>query len=173
MPYYDIVFEGCSADGNAARKLGFAKIGVIPEDISFVELERSGMKDRGCIVSGPSGSLISAAAGGVAGIYIPDYNIDKRLIRTMADNRTVLCISLSDPMRLYGLRRSRLLFKMGKLFSYAKKEKVPVSFITMARSDSMMCSYMQIIEIAKLVGADEDYARESVGVTNKALLVGR
>ncbi len=170
MPYYDIVFEGCSAGDDAARKLGFAKIGVMPKDIQFVDLAHGGMKDRDCIVTGPQGNLISAASSGVAGIYIPDCNIDKKLIQTMADNGTALCISLSDLMRAYGLRRSRLLFKMGKLFLYAKKEKVPVSFATMAQNDSMMCSYMQIIEIAKLVGADEEYARKSLRETNKALL---
>lgn len=170
MPYYDIVFEGCSADGGTVRKLGFSKIGVIPKDIGFADLSAKGNNDRNCIVTGPPGKLLSAANGGVAGIYIQDYTIDRKLIQTMADNSCVLCIALADLMPLYGLKRSKLMFRIGKLVSAARKERASVGFLTMAKSDSAMCSYMQIIEIAKLLGADEDYARKSLSVANKSLL---
>lgn len=171
--YYDIVFDSCNVDEELSARLGFARVGIIPKDIGFAELGKRGAGgEKKVIASGPVGSLISAANSGVAAIYINDAKIDKKLIAAMEDNETVLCISLSGIMELYGLKRSHLLFKACKLFSYAKKEGVDTAFVTLAKSRSGMCSYMQMIELAKLVGASEDYARHSVSEINKRLVVG-
>jgi len=171
LPYYDIVFEGCNADEKTARKLGFEKIGVIPKDIMLLDLDRKKFGgEKRCIASGSAGNLSSAVSSGVAAVYLKEPIIDKSLIAKMADNSTILCISLSEITSLYGLKRSRTMLKVGRLFLYAKKKDVPVSFITAARSDSLMCSHMQMVELAKLLGADEEYARVSIGETNKMLL---
>jgi hypothetical protein len=173
LPYYDIVFETCKVDDSLAARLGFGRILTIPRDIEFIDVGKRGIgNEKRAIASGPVGSLTSAANAGVAAILIGDAQIDKKLITAMADNDTVLCIPLSEIMGLYGLKRSRLMFKMGKLFSYARKEGLDVSFTTLARSNSMMCSYMQMVELAKLLGVGEDYARKSVGEVNKRLVIG-
>ncbi len=172
MPYYDIVFDSCNIDDALSAKLGFSRIGMIPNDIGFADLSKRGASgEKNLIASGPVGNLIGAAGSGVSAIYIPDYQIDKKLIATMADNEAILCVSLSDVMEPYGLKRSQLIFRIGKLFAYAKKEGVDVAFLTLAKARSRMCSYMQIIELAKLIGADEDYARRSVGEINGRLLM--
>ncbi len=169
--YYDIVFDTCKVDGSLSARLGFSRIWTVPKDIGFTNLESRGPSgDRNVIATGPAGKLISAANGGVAGIYIGSSEIDKKLIASMADNGVVLCIALSDIMEPHGLKRSHLIFKAGKLFAYAKKEGVDVAFVTLAKSRSYMCSYMQMVELAKLIGADEGYARRSIGETNKRLI---
>ena len=172
MPYYDIVFESCEIDDNLAARLGFGKILTIPKDVELIELGKRGIgNDKNVIASGPVGSLVSAANAGAAAVLVGDAEIDKRLIAAMADNDTVLCMPLSDIMGLYGLKRSRLMFKMNRLFTYARKQGVDVSFATLARSNSTMCSYMQIIELARLLGVPEGYARKSISEVNRRFVV--
>jgi hypothetical protein len=171
LPYYDIVFESCTIDKQLEDKLGFGKIGVIPRDIGFAELDKHALgNERKVIATGPAGKLISAVNSGVPAVCIANADVEKDLIAAMSDNGTVLCVPLSEMMGLYGLKRSRLFFKMGKLFTYARKHDVEVSFVTLARSRSMMCSNMQVLELAKLVGATEDYARKSINEVNKGLV---
>ena len=169
--YYDIVFDSCKVDDDLSARLGFSKIGIIPKDIGFINLETRGPSgEKNVIAAGPVGKLISASNSGIASIYVNNAEIDKKLLASMADNGVVLCIALSDIMEPHGLKRSHLIFKLGRLFAYAKKEGLDVAFVTLARSRSSMCSYMQMIELAKLVGADEDYARKSVSEINKKLM---
>lgn len=169
--YYDIVFDTCMVDDGLSARLGFSRIGIIPRDIGFADLGAKGLGgDKRVIAGGPGGKLISAANAGVAGIYIGNAEIDRKLLASMADNGVALCIALSDMMEPHGLKRSHLMFRMGKLFAHARKEGVDVAFVTLARSRSSMCSYMQMVELAKLIGADEDYARRSISETNKRLM---
>ncbi len=170
--YYDVVFSSCNIDSDLESRLGFSKIGVIPESIAFVDLQERGVgKERKAIASGPAGKLIQAVNMGVSAVYLKEMEADKKLISSLADNGVALCISLSDIMELYGLRRSHAIFKAGRLLSSARKGGVDVAFVTLARSRSSMCSYMQMVELAKLMGADEGYARKSISEANRRLVV--
>jgi hypothetical protein len=170
--YYDIVFSSCNIDGSLVSRLGFSKIGVIPDSIAFLDLEKQGVgKERKVIASGPAGKLISAANMGVAAVYLKGMEADKKLMASLADNGVALCISLSDITENDGLRRSHTIFKAGRLLSSARKNGVDIAFVTLARSRSSMCSYMQIVELAKLIGAEESYARKSISEVNGRLVV--
>lgn len=172
MRYYDIAFDSCNIDASLEKRLGFEKIGVIPKDIGTVSADnRRPERNSRCIAYGSTGNLIGAASGGVAAVYLGEPNIDKKLMAALSENGTTLCLYISDVTSLYGLKRSRLLYKTGKLFAYADKQGIPVSLVTGAKSNSMLCSFMQIIELAKLFGVDESYARKSLGETNRRLLV--
>ena len=172
MRYYDIVFDSCNVDEKVERKLGFDKIGVIPRDIEMIDVDRKKPeRNCRCIAYGSFGNLLGSVNMGVAALRLQEPTIDKRLIAAMAENGTALCIPISDITSLYGLKRSRTLYKIGKLFAYVKKAGVDVSLITGARSDSMLCSYMQIIEVARLFGADEADTRRSLSEVNRGLLV--
>ena len=59
---------------------------------------------------------------------------------------------------------------MGKLLDYSLGIKLEVCFATFAKSNLNLCSYMQLIELAKLLGADEDYARKSISSVTKSLV---
>ncbi len=172
MRYYDIVFDSCNVDEKVERKLGFERIGLIPRDVALLDVDRKKPeRNSRCIAYGSLGNLLGAANMGVAALRMREPTIDKRLIAAMAENGTALCIPISDITSLYGLKRSRTLYKVGKLFVYAKKAGVDVSLVTAAEDDSMLCSYMQIIEVAKLFGAQEADARRSMSEVNKRLLV--
>jgi hypothetical protein len=58
---------------------------------------------------------------------------------------------------------------VSKLFEYAKKSKIDVMFVTLARSNAFLCSCMQLVEIAKLIGAEEEYAKRSISSANSVV----
>ena len=45
---------------------------------------------------------------------------------------------------------------------YAIKRGIRVAFVSLAGSEEMLCSPVQLIELAKLLGVKEEYARKSV-----------
>ncbi len=172
MHYYDLVFETCDISEHLERKLGFEKIIVANHGIDVVDLDTrnfDGKKNIVGIGKNPN-RLSSAVKSGISAVSLAEPTIDKGLIAAMEDNGCILCIGLSDIMSYYGMKRTRLIYKMNKLFEYSRK-KVGVSFVTLAKSNSMMCSYMQMIELAKMIGADESYARKSISEINEKLLV--
>ncbi len=172
MHFYDVVFDSCGVDAELERKLGFQKIGVAGVDVAVVDLDKGRGAAGGAVAVGRDrGELISAVKGGASGVVINGSEIEKELIKAMVDNACALFIQLSDVMHYFGIRRSRLIYRDWKLFSYARKAGLDVGFLTLARSRAVMCSYMQMIELAKIIGADERYARESISRVNGALLV--
>jgi RNase P/RNase MRP subunit p30 len=106
-----------------------------------------------------------------AAIIIQDLKIDKKALGQMRDANITLCLATSTLTASSGLYRSRNLYMMRKLFDYARSIKLDVSFITLAHSNSHLCSYIQLLELAKLVGAEEEYARKSISKTNCSLVM--
>lgn len=104
-------------------------------------------------------------------VAFPDSKIDKKALEQMRDRGITLCLPTSVITDSYGLQRSRNIYMMGKLFTYARSIKLDAAFVTLAKSNAHLCSYMQLIELAKLVGADEEYARRSIGQINKSLVI--
>ena len=170
MRYYDIVMDTCTVSERLERMLGFARIGVSGRGVDVVAADKSSAGSGVVVVGKDAARLASAAKSAAAAICLEEPAVDKELLRAMADNGCALCIPLSRIMESFGMRRPRLIYKTERLFSAAKREGVPVAFVTLARSNSLMCSYMQLIELAKMVGADEQYARNSISVTNKGLI---
>lgn len=173
MHYYDLVFETCTVNESIERKLGFEKIIVANNGIRVVDLDNRNFDGEKRIIGigKDSTRLASAIKSGIPAVSLAEPTIDKNLIETMRDNGCALFIRLSDIMSFYGMKRTRLIYKMGRLFEYSMR-KVDIGFITLAKSNSMMCSYMQMIELAKMIGADEGYARKSISETNGKILVG-
>ncbi|MCL5115031.1 MAG: hypothetical protein M1528_00630 [Candidatus Marsarchaeota archaeon] len=172
LAYYDLVFGSCDIDSELPGRLGFKKIGIVDEDIQVVDVS-GGKKANStdAIAVGPAGAaLIGEASRGVKSILIKDYSLDNSLVAAIAENNTILVMPVSDLMKVSGIKRSRLMFKMQRLVESAKKHKIQVAFVTMADSRGNMCSYMQLIELSKLIGADGDYARRSVSETNRVLV---
>ena len=47
---------------------------------------------------------------------------------------------------------------------------IKVAFVSLAGSEEMLCSPVQLIELVKLLGVKEDYARSSLSETNGVLV---
>jgi RNase P/RNase MRP subunit p30 len=172
MEYYDLVSGSCGTDEGMAHRLGFKKIFKAGTDIRLTNLDepKSRGADSGIIMSSDKARLLACAKGDVRAVIISDSRIDKKLIAQMSENDIALCIPVSAITSGYGLARSKTTYMMGNLFTYAKKSKIDIAFVTLAGSRMQMASAMQLIELAMLVGADEAYARDSISRVNKGLM---
>lgn len=97
--------------------------------------------------------------------------INKKAMEQMNEREIALCIPMNAIMSSYGLQRSRALYMTSKLLRHAMDIKLDVSFATFARTRLQLCSYMQLIELAKLLGADEGFARKSLSETNRSMVI--
>ncbi|MCL4381013.1 hypothetical protein M1141_01925 [Candidatus Marsarchaeota archaeon] len=146
MEYYDIVLGSCAFDEQTGKRLGFRKIFKVDPG-----------QGRGIAYSSDKRAMHLVKDNEVSAVICADYRIDKKLIQLMRKRNAVLCIPLPSAKQRFAL--SKDLYRLQNLFSYAMKSKVRATFISLAQSREYMCSYMQLIEFAKFVGATEDYAR--------------
>ena len=116
--------------------------------------------------------LEEASKGGARALIIEDMRTDRSLIETMAKKGTALCMPVGAITSKEGIERSRAIFMMSGLFSYAKHRGLHVGFVSLAQSKTGLCSSMQLVELARLVGADEQYAKYSISTVNRWIANG-
>ena len=163
--------DSCVIDGQLAQRLGFKRIFTAGKEMKLTNIDDPKVKgvSGGIIAGADKAKLLNCARGDVKAIIVTDSRIDKKLIEHMANNDLVLCIPLSSITSSYGLGRQRTIYLTKKLFTYARKSKIEVSFITLARSPMYQTSSAQLIALAMLLGADEQYARRSISAVTKGL----
>lgn len=173
MKYYDLVANSCEVSGDMAKRLGFEKIFRAGIDIKLIDVDiEKGTSCDDCIAYGANKKrLATLASSGARGIAIKDMRGDGRLLNIMSENDCILCVPTNIFTSSTGIERSKLIYRAEILLNVARKKHIKVSFISVAESKLHMCSYMQLIEIAKLIGANEQFARSSISTVNKELLV--
>ncbi len=169
MECYDLVSETCEFDEQFAKRLGFKKIFAINKDIKAVGHGSESSNVDGIAFGKDKAQLFALVRHGARFIAITDSYIDKKLMHGIKENKTVLCMPMSIITASYGPERARNTYRMKKLFDAARKMGIEVAFVSMAKTKDYMNSYMQLIELARLVGADERYARYSIGEVNKKI----
>ncbi|MEM0149394.1 MAG: hypothetical protein QXW10_00660, partial [Candidatus Micrarchaeaceae archaeon] len=159
MAYYDMVMESCSSADSMAKLLGYNKIMVAGRDFKLADAGKD-VDVKGMVAISDSPKELIKAAKRLASAVIP-FNLqpDRLLVSALRDNDVTLLIPFSIIVSARGLAMSRNLHYASKLLAYARKKKVNVGFITLARSTLYMESYMQLIGLAKLIGASEEEAR--------------
>lgn len=172
MDFYDIVSQDCKVDDSFAKKLGFKKVFVLNKDIKAVGHGNEKEDDiYDSIAFGKAKEqLMSLVKRGAPAVAITDSYIDKKLMDTIADNKCMLVMPMSIITSSYGVERSRNIYRMSKLYDYARRKKIEVVFASMAKTPQYMNSYSQLIELAKLIGADEQYARSSMNKLTKSIV---
>lgn len=172
MNFYDIVSETCQVDGAMEKKLGFKKIFTINKDIRAVGRgdENRKLTER-CIAFGRAKEqLLALAKNGASAVAITDSYIDRKLMEVIRENNCVLCMPMSTITASYGVERARNIYRMSRLYRDARKRGIEVCFASMAKTRLNLNSYMQLIELAKLLGADERYARYSISEITKSMV---
>ncbi len=167
LEFFDIAHAGV-ADDAACKALGFGRILAMEKDISVSRLASDKIEDS--IFIGRGDALQIAAKRRPKAICITDFRIDRSLIAAMRDREIALCIGFNDIISSVGLRRQAMLYMSSRLFDYARKKDVEVAFASMANSKVMLLSYVQLIELAKLIGADDAYARRSLSMVTPGLI---
>lgn len=173
MKYYDLVANSCEFSNDIVKKLGFERILRAGIDIKFMDVDtEKGAPCGNCIAYGTNKKRLAAfASSGARGIAIKDMRGDGKLLNIMGENDCILCVPTNIFTSSTGIERSKLLYRAEILLNVARKKHIKVSFISAAESKLHMCSYIQLIEIAKLVGAEERFARNSISAVNGELLV--
>jgi hypothetical protein len=172
LDFYDIVSETCKFDSSLVKRLGFKKIFVLNTDIKAAGhgSENQRLSESSIAFGMDKNQLTTLVKNGATAVAITDSYIDKKLMDTINKEKCVLCLPMINITASYGVERSRNIYKMSKLFAYARKAGIDVCFASMAKTPAHMNSYMQLIELAKLVGSDEQYARHSISVITKSIV---
>jgi myo-inositol-hexaphosphate 3-phosphohydrolase len=152
--------------------LGFRRIFLAGKEIKVVDGSHYKNSDveKSIFVDVGKGDLFAILNLSPSAIVFSDMKINKKALEQMNERKIALCMPMSTLTSSYGLSRSRSLYMMSKLLTHARKIKLDVSFVTLAKSRTNLCSYIQLLELAKLIGADEEYARKSISEINKSLV---
>ncbi|MCL4383017.1 MAG: hypothetical protein M1168_03070 [Candidatus Marsarchaeota archaeon] len=158
MDYYDIAADSCNIDATIEKKLGFKKIFKISIDSKNSKIVyQNNFKLKKLI-----------KLNKISAVICDDYKIDKKLLKLISKNKIILCIPIPNTKQRFNL--SRDLYKISNLFLYSNKNKILATFITFAKSNKYLCSYIQLIEFAKFIGADDQYAKFCLSEINKILI---
>ncbi len=145
------------------KVLGFDKIFISEKDIDI-------SSNKSKIGLSSDKNIIRIVRSGGIGVIFDNYRIEGKLIAEMKANDSVAYIPLYKITESYRLYRSREIYKASKLIKYLKRKRISIGFITFTESVEGMCSYMQIMELAKLIGADEDMAKKGISEINEKLI---
>jgi histidinol phosphatase-like PHP family hydrolase len=154
------------------KRLGFRRILVENTDLRVEHVDRNIGRFGASIAYGSDiKRLYEHSRNGTRALAISSAEIDFKLLESMKDNGTALCIPLNAILTsLTPHDLSRSIYRNAHLVARAKKYSLDIAFITFAHSMTYMCSSIQIIELAKLLGADERYARYSLSAVNNTLV---
>lgn len=171
VPYYDIVMGQAASDSKFAGRLGFRRVFDAVADIGvLMQGEGAKVPNKPFIAIGhDAGWLTNMMKNGAVALVVERNDADRKLLAAMRDHDTVLLVPFGQLTGLFGIRRTRTMYFMQAMVRTAMKMKVRVGFASLAASRLQMCSYMQLIELAKLVGAPEKLAREALEKVNKEL----
>ncbi len=169
MEFYDIVSETCAFEPQFAERLGFKRIFILGKEIIAAGSKGIGNREVPAIAFGRGEQLFQLMKHGARAVSVTDSYIDRRLLASMRERDCILCMAMSTITASYGVERSRNIYKMSKLFKEARKLGIEVAFASMAKDRNYMNSYIQLVELAKLVGADEQYARQSLNKITKSI----
>jgi RNase P/RNase MRP subunit p30 len=167
LDFYDIIYD-FDVNNELIKRLGFKKAFILGKELTFSNSRSGQGKDIG--ISKDIKTLEYFIQNKFNAILIDDYSINKKIIADIKEKNIILYFSLSAIMSAYGIERSKIIYKMSRLFSYAKSKKVNVCFASFAQRPSYLASVMQLIELAKLVGADERYSRYCLSEITRSLV---
>jgi RNase P/RNase MRP subunit p30 len=172
VAYYDIALQSCNIGAALESSLGFKRIFRAGKDVALMSAGKKG-NFRNAIVSGTNKEMLAEASRtGARALVIEDMRIDRSLMDTMVKKGTLLCMPMRAITSREGLDRSKEIFLMRGMFDYAKHRGMHVAFVSLAASCPELCSSMQLIEFARLLGADEQYARYSISTVNREIANG-
>ena len=165
MDFYDLAYAD-ALNGAAAQPLGFKTIFAADRE---VKIARDPAKSPGCVYIGQGEGAERASKAGAIAVVPEDYRLEPKAAAQMLDRDTILGISTYPLMSTNGIKRSKRIHFAGRMFALAEKKGIDVAFITVARSELYLCSAMQLIVLAGMIGANEDQARDSIARVNKRL----
>ena len=160
MAYFDLSSLD-AVDRKTASLLGYKKIFTRSEIPVADKLDSS----QPCIVrSGEAGMLSRALRrSNVLGVIIKDNELLRMIVEEAVVNEKVICLSVHDLTCVDTRSRQRNLYRMRGLMAFAMRSKARIALVTAAEVESCLLSSMQMMEIAKYLGAKEEQAKKILG----------
>ncbi|MHB1829932.1 MAG: hypothetical protein ACYCO0_00915 [Candidatus Micrarchaeaceae archaeon] len=152
MVYFDIARFG-AGDG-LCKRLGYKKIYCVGKDVVISgRVEKTGVPL--IVISKDPGTLIGAVRdGGVVGIVFDENELTKKVVEKAAEMNKVVYLAVGQLMRTTVQERGFRISRMRKIVLAARKMGARVSLISLADSEPMLLSTMQMSEIARLLFKD-------------------
>jgi hypothetical protein len=173
LDFYDVAFDSCNVTKALESSLGYKRIFLSKKDIDIIDGNSKYEKDdieNSIFIDFGKESINSIIKMNPSAIVFANLRLDKKAMENMRENDVALCIPTSMITSTYALQRSKTLYWTSRLFKYAKSIKLNVSFATLAKSNIHLCSYIQLVELAKLLDDDEKYIKHCISETNKSLV---
>ena len=160
MRYYDVVAMA-RVDGGVAARLGYKRI-LTSEDIRVVE--RHAGSSRYIIRSSEPGLIFKALGEDLCmGVIFKGNAPVKKLLEKAASSGKPIIIPASEITCATGSAFMRATYGLRSVLSYCVKAGAPVAMASLAASESALLSSMQMLELARFVGASPDRAKEMLG----------
>lgn len=173
MKYYDLVAPGFEPDPSLVRRLGFEKAFSCGKDIAFLNSDSGAVSESRFVCAGHNANGMMAAIRNGASAIVPlGLEIERKVAEYAEGSETVVCMPVSRIISGFGFGRVRNIGRAKSLLDVCRKYGTKFTFITFAENALGMRSYMQVIEIAKMLGASESEARAAVSIANRLIVTG-
>lgn len=158
LAYFDLT--NMQIDRKMVKILGFKRI-FTTEEICITEGLNT---EKACIVmSGEPGILGRALhRNNVKGIIIKDNELLKMVVEEVKNAGKLLCFSTHDLTCVDTRMRLRNIHRMRNLIAFATRSKAKIALLTLADDESCLLSSLQMVEVAKFLGATEEHAKSMV-----------
>jgi hypothetical protein len=173
LRYYDLVAPGFEPDPGLVGRLGFEKVFSCGKDIAFLDSDSGAVSESRFVCAGYKGNGMMAAIRNGASAIVPlGLEIERKVAEYAEGSETVVCVPVSRIISGFGFNRLRNIGRAKSLLRVCRKYGTKFTFVTFAENAFGMLSYMQVIEIAKMLGASESEARAAVSIANRLIVTG-
>ncbi len=159
MEYSDIAAMEAVPE-STAKVLGYRKIFGRRE----IEVNEVPSQHSACVVRSSEPGVLGMALrrSNVIGVMIKDNELIRRTVEEAAEAEKALFLSAHELTCVETRERLRNLYRMRSLLSFAMRTGAEVRLVSLAQEDSCLLSAMQLVELARFLGAGEAHAKEMV-----------
>jgi RNase P/RNase MRP subunit p30 len=159
MAYFDLT-RAEIADRGRAAVLGYKKI-LSGKELPVVE--NLSLSSQCVVRSGETGMLGRAVRrSNVAGIIIKDNELLRLAVEETVENEKLLFLPLHEILCSDTRSRMRNIYRMRGLMAFATRSRAKISLVTLAEGEPCILSTMQMLEIAKFLGANESNSKKMI-----------
>ena len=162
MQYLDITNSPEKFDSNLLKRLGFKRALNVGEDLQILDSINHNQKLPFLVNASSKASLYSLAKEAKAlGILVNGEDLDQKLVSKIKDAGKAIVIN-AYYLTLGQRDRISKIHRYKKIFRMACKAKAKIVLVSLAPNENYLLSFMQLLEIAKLITNDDHQAKKMV-----------
>ncbi|MDE1827556.1 MAG: hypothetical protein KGH65_00115 [Candidatus Micrarchaeota archaeon] len=169
MHYFDITNSPTAFGKDLGKRLGFRKLLNISDDVELVESLSSQPKKPFLIVSqNPNVVYNLIKSRWAIGLLVNGDEPDQKVLNKIKENGKLLVLN-SYYLTIGERDRVSKVQKLKKIFRNAHKGKTKATIISLAPNANYLLSFMQLLEIAKMITTDEHQAKVMLGSLGESI----